>query len=145
MLVTNKTKTIVCKGCGKELPLSEFYVSSTAGHLYASNLCKRCKRDRTRLLYYSVRNRIMEERRANGYRTESQPEFYKVEDCIVYVRLTWYSKDDDDWYSEFVPVLRMDSDAECHRFIAIARDLPSADFKRMHREYMTELGLEDEI
>ena len=145
MLVTNNTKTIVCRGCGERKPVSEFYVSRSGKALYASNLCKECKKERVRWLYYSIRNRTLEERKEKGLRTESQPEFYKVEDCVVYVRLVWYSKDDDIWYEDFVPVLRLENDAECYRFIAIARDLPTADFKQLHREYMAELGLEDEI
>ena len=134
-MLINGEKYSVCKECGEEKSIEDFYIYKVKGKFYTSTLCKECKKERVRTIYYSIRNRVITSRREEGERTDMQPEFFKEIDNVVYARLIWFDEQKRKWHDEFVPVIRMSNVAECYQFISIARDLTTADLKRLHYEF----------
>ena len=123
MLIDGRMKYAVCGECGKTKPLGDFYVYETAGRLYASSLCKKCKKERVRMFYYLKRN------------NDGIYKLFEVRGKTVFARLIWYELH-DGWHDEFVPIIKFDSPAMCYKCITILKDLSTAELKRMRAEYI---------
>lgn len=150
MLLNKHRKTIICKGCGERKPVSEFYCQVTKyGKVYASTLCKECKKARVRELYYSepknIRRARREKKKENTQRTEAQPEFYEVRDCVVYARLMYYDIVQGRWVNRFHPIIKMPTEMDCYQFLSIARDLSTGDLKRMAKRFLQKYGTEGNV
>lgn len=67
----NEVKTKVCKKCGQELPLDQFYTSVNCkdGHL---NVCKKCKNSHDKL-----RNQIKKESQSGIHKVFVNPDLAK--------------------------------------------------------------------
>lgn len=67
----NEVKTKVCKKCGQELPLDQFYTSANCkdGHL---NVCKKCKNSHNKL-----RNQIKKESQSGIHKVFVNPDLAK--------------------------------------------------------------------
>lgn len=67
----NEVKTKVCKKCGQELPLDQFYASVNCkdGHL---NVCKKCKNSHDKL-----RNQIKKESQSGIHKVFVNPDLAK--------------------------------------------------------------------
>ena len=150
MLLKDNSQFIVCKGCGEAKPVSEFYCCVTKnGNVYASTLCKECKKAKVREYYYTdERNKRRARRKRNPLkreRTEAQPEFYMIRDCVVYARLMYFDIVRGKWMNKFHPIIKMQNEKWCNQFLSIARDLSTGDLKRMARRFHDKHGydLED--
>lgn len=140
MLIDGRMKYAVCGECGKTKPLGDFYVYETAGRLYASSLCKKCKKERVRMFYYLKRNGYIRE----DLRTKEDDDdedndginkLFEVRGKTVFAHLIWYELH-DGWHDEFVPIIKFDSPAMCYKCITILKDLSTAELKRMRAEYI---------
>ena len=93
------------------------------------------------MIYYMKRNRVIDiDTDGNDYeltkeKDEAQKELFKVKECVVYAKLIWYDIK-TGWHNEFVPIIQMDSDAECYPIVSIARDLTTACLKRLNKEFI---------
>ena len=137
MVVGDNDKTAVCKVCGKEKPLGDFYIYETAGRLYASSLCKQCKKERVRMIYYLRNKGIIRQVRKQSEDEDADMDgmsrLFDVRDKTVYARLIWF---DGVWHDEFTPVLQMDSVALCYRCLPVLKDLSVAELKDMRTEFL---------
>ena len=139
MVIDTNTKFAYCKICGEEKPISEFYTYLTGSRYYCSTICKECKKERVRMLYYLKQNRQVDENgNAISDKKDRQKDLFKVRrGNVVYAKLIWYDHY-KGWQNKFVPVIKFDNIAECYQFISIARDLSTADLKRLWIEYIIE-------
>lgn len=144
MLIKDNDKTAVCNMCGKRKPLGSFYIFETAGRLYASSLCRRCKREKVRMMYF-LRNKGVV-RKLRRVSREDEEDFdgvstlFDVRGKVVFARLLWF---DDRWHDEFTPVIEMESTAMCYKVISILKDLTTAELKQLRLEYLKTHGLEE--
>lgn len=74
----NEVKTKVCKKCGQELPLDQFYTSVNCkdGHL---NVCKKCKNSHDKL-----RNQIKKESQSGIHKVFVNPDLAKIYSKTTY-------------------------------------------------------------
>lgn len=145
-MLLSEQKTIICADCGKEKPISEYYCSMSGnGKVYASNICKECKKARVKYIYYtSEKNKRRKRRKAYNTdtdRTEAQPEFYEVRGKVVYAKLMFFDTRKVKWRNEFLPIISFPTEEQCYQFLAVARDLPTGELKRMCAKYLIKHGL----
>lgn len=133
-------RTAVCAQCGLRKPLSEFYCSRAGNRkVYACNICKTCKRERSREHYYhglQVKRRYV--RNDDG---ENQPETYDVRGRTVYARIIFYDSKYKRWRNEWLPIAEMRTEVDCYQLISVCRDFPTAHIKRMAARYLDSHGM----
>lgn len=160
MLLSEKQKTNVCESCHQEKPISEFYCHRKKfGKVYLSNICKECKKERVRLIYYANGRNRRKNQRADDYiddgtkkrrsskndRTEAQPEFFEVRGKVVWAKLMFYDTSKEIWRNEFFPIIEFRNEIECYQYLAIIRNLSTGKLKKMCVRYMLAHGEKVEL
>lgn len=136
MVLKQDQKTAYCKQCGKEKPLSDFSIYETAGRLYAYSFCRKCARERVKMLYYLKRkcpyiSVINTDDEAEN--DDRQTDLFAVKNNTVFAKLIWF---DRKWHNDFIPVIKCDSEAMCWKIISLLRDLSTSNLKMLNKEYL---------